>query len=110
MGDHEHLDMSIGLGLTSNEHVALTGLATSRRSAKDLMLRYDEVLSERLQRESEQDAPAAPAAVVEAPVGDDAEDDSAAAPAPVRPRCSDPLRRRPSFSRPAPATWMAKRG
>ena len=56
MGDHEHLDMSIGLGLTSNEHVALTGLATSRRSAKDLMLRYDEVLSERLQRESEQDA------------------------------------------------------
>ena len=51
MGDHEHLDMSIGLGLSSNEHVALTGLAFSRRSAKDLMLRYDEVLSERLQQE-----------------------------------------------------------
>ncbi|MEC7722333.1 MAG: AAA family ATPase [Candidatus Thermoplasmatota archaeon] len=81
MGDHEHLDMSIGLGLTSNEHVALTGLAASRRSAKDLMLRYDEVLSERLQRESDQDPAAAPAAVAEAPESDDAEDDSAASPA-----------------------------
>ena len=81
MGDHEHLDMSIGLGLTSNEHVALTGLAASRRSAKDLMLRYDEVLSERLQRESDQDPAAAPSAVAEAPESDDAEDDSAASPA-----------------------------
>ena len=45
------------------------------------MLRYDEVLSERLQRESDQDPAAAPAAVAEAPVSDDAEDDSAASPA-----------------------------
>lgn len=52
MGDHEHLDMSFGLGLTATEHVALTGLAMSRRSAKDLVRRYDEVLSERLQQES----------------------------------------------------------
>ena len=57
MGDHEHLDMSIGLGLSSNEHVALTGLATSRRSAKDLMLRYDEVLSERLQQDAATPSP-----------------------------------------------------
>lgn len=51
MGDHEHLDMSLNLGLTATEHVALTGLAMSRRSAKDLVRHYDEVLSDRLQAE-----------------------------------------------------------
>jgi replication factor C large subunit len=76
MGDH---DMSLGLGLSSNEHVALTGLATSRRSAKDLMVRYDDVLSERLQ----QDEPvAAPAPVQEEPTDDgESNDDDASPPA-----------------------------
>ena len=110
MGDHEHLDMSIGLGLTSNEHVALTGLATSRRSAKDLMLRYDEVLSERLQRESEQDALLHLLRWLKRPWATMQRTIQRPRLRPVRPRCSDPLRRRPSFSRPAPATWMAKRG
>lgn len=79
MGDHEHLDMSLGLGLSSNEHVALTGLATSRRSAKDLMVRYDDVLSERLQ----QDEPvAAPGPVQEEPTDDgESNDDDASPPA-----------------------------
>ena len=71
MGDHEHLDMSFGLGLTATEHVALTGLAMSRRSAKDLVRRYDEVLSDRLQADS------APVEVPPAPEPEPAVDDVA---------------------------------
>lgn len=71
MGDHERLDMSFGLGLTATEHVALTGLAMSRRSAKDLVRRYDEVLSDRLQADS------APVEVPPAPEPEPAVDDVA---------------------------------
>lgn len=79
MGDHEHLDMSLNLGLSASEHVALTGLAMSRRSAKDLVRHYDEVLSDRLQAQSEPAVPT-PEPEPEAAVVEEKADDVASNP------------------------------
>tara|TARA_B100000900_G_scaffold106743_3_gene88608 strand:- start:6477 stop:8081 length:1605 start_codon:yes stop_codon:yes gene_type:complete len=42
LGDSSLLDISIGLGLSSEEHLSIAGLAKSKRSSKELMKTYDE--------------------------------------------------------------------
>ncbi len=42
LGDSSLLDVSIGLGLTSEEHLSIAGLAKSRRSSKALMKTYED--------------------------------------------------------------------
>lgn len=60
LGDPEHLDLSMALGLSGNEHLALTGKPASHRSSKDLVRAYDDALSERLQRAPPSEPTAAP--------------------------------------------------
>lgn len=44
LGDPENFTVSIGLGLSAEEHLSLTGMAKSRRSSKELMAAYEAAL------------------------------------------------------------------
>ena len=42
-GDPENFDISLALGLSSSDHLALHGLRSSLKSSKELSSRYDEI-------------------------------------------------------------------
>ena len=60
LGDPEHLDLSMELGLSGSEHLALTGKPATHRTSKDLVRRYEDALSARLQQQPVEVATPAP--------------------------------------------------
>ena len=52
LGDPDHLELSMELGLSASEHLAMTGKPATHRTSKDLIRRYDDSLSARLQRQT----------------------------------------------------------